>query len=95
MDESLKERILSLRYQPTTIGNMMIDPEGGYCSYEAAQILRAENTKLQDRVKKTEALLDTWLWETLNQREDHADMRKLTQEYFKSCQYEANAAQNV
>lgn len=39
--------------------------------------------ELESEKSKAEALLDMWLWETVNQREEHADARKKTQEYFK------------
>ena len=52
MTPELKARILKTRYQPTTVGNMMIDPEGGYCSFEAVEILRAENEALKQQVEQ-------------------------------------------
>ncbi|MGB4064203.1 MAG: hypothetical protein WBK19_10300 [Azonexus sp.] len=52
MSPELKARILKTRYQPTTVGNMMIDPEGGYCSFEAVEILRFEIEALKQQVEQ-------------------------------------------
>lgn len=55
MDESLKQLIVSMRYQPTTVGNMMVDPDGGYCSYEAVEILNAKVAEQAAEIAKYQA----------------------------------------
>ena len=37
----------------------------------------------QAKVKVLEGLLDMWLWETVNARQEHVDARRRTQQYFK------------
>lgn len=47
MSPDLEQRIISMRYQPTTVGNMIVDPEGSYASAEAVEILQRQLANAQ------------------------------------------------
>ena len=63
--------------------------EDGKWAYGEIVKLRSELSALKAENEKAKALLDMWLWETVNQREEHAEARSSTQEFFKEFQYAA------
>ncbi len=63
MSPDLEQRIISMRYQPTTVGNMMVDPEGSYASAEAIEILQrqlAAKDALIAELQKAVNLIYSW-----------------------------------
>lgn len=70
----LKEDIEHWRFQADEAGTTLV-------------MFGEQLTAARAEIEKTNALLDMWLWETVNQREEHAGARSLTQEYFKRVQY--------
>lgn len=39
-------KIINARYQPTTVGNMVLDKNGSYCSVEAIELLQNQKQQL-------------------------------------------------
>lgn len=57
------------------------------------EALRQERDAAMKDAERFKAIADMWLWETINEREQHANARKLTQEAFKVAENTAIAAQ--
>ena len=47
----------ALRFQPTTVGNMVVDAKGGYVSYEELAAAQAQRDKARDERNAAEAAL--------------------------------------
>lgn len=47
--------LVSARYQPTTVGNMIADPNGGYCSYHAVEAAVKEVIRLHEENERLKA----------------------------------------